>query len=351
MTNPDEACDDAFWHAPYWRTTMSYRHLACVAVFASVAASTVLEAGQRAAARATSNTSAAPRTPWGDPDLQGIWKTSGATPLERPSAYAGREQLTDQELKALVDRQNTDREEASPRAGDPGTYNRFWSDTGAPTNQTSLIVEPPDGRLPALTAEGLRATRTWNRGSDDPEDRHLWERCITRGGMPNAMMPRAYNNNAQIVQAPGYVVIVLEQIHEARIIPLDGRPHLPPRVQQWLGDPRGRWEGDTLVVESRHFADNVTALQPWANFNSRQGSGKQLQIIERFRRVDASTIDYRMTVDDPQMYTKPWTVRIPMQLTGDLIYEYACHEANYGMEGILKGGRFEDKSPGGAGNR
>ena len=303
----------------------------------------VLKAGQDRTAPISSKTWTAPRTPWGDPDLQGIWKTSGATPMERPAAYAGRERLTDEELNALR-QQDRDREEGPPRTGDPGTYNRFWTDTGAPTNRTSLLVDPPDGKFPPLTPEGLRARKASSRGADNPEDRHLWERCITRGGMPNAMLPRAYNNNAQIVQAPGYVVIVLEQIHEARIIPLDGRPHVPSRIRQYLGDSRGRWDGDTLVVETQFVADNVTGLQPWANFSSSSGSGDRMRIVERFRRTDAKTIEYRMTVDDPQMYSKPWTVAIPMELTADLIYEYACHEANYGMEGILKGGRSDDRS-------
>jgi hypothetical protein len=316
---------------------------ATLALSLSGAAPAVVQAGQDRSAPIASKTWSAPRTPWGDPDLQGIWKTSGATPLERPAAYAGRERLTDEELNALR-QQDRDREEGPPRAGDPGTYNRFWTDTGAPTNRTSLLVDPPDGKFPPLTPEGLTARKTWNRGANDPEDRHLWERCITRGGMPNAMLPRAYNNNAQIVQAPGFVVILLEQIHEARIIPTDGRPHVPPRVRQYLGDSRGRWEGDTLVVDTQFFAGNVTGLQPWANFNSYSGSGDRMRIVERLRRTDAKTIEYRMTVDDPQMYTKPWTVAIPMELTDDLIYEYACHEANYGMEGILKGGRADDRA-------
>ena len=325
---------------------MKHLHLACAATLAwSIvgAASAVVWAGQDPTARISSEKWTAPRTAWGDPDLQGVWKTSGATPMERPVAYAGRERLTDEELNALR-QQDRDREEGPPRSGDPGTYNRFWTDTGAPTNRTSLLVDPSDGKFPALTAEGGRARTSWTRGADNPEDRHLWERCITRGGMPNAMLPRAYNNNAQIVQAPGYVVIVLEQIHEARIIPLDGRPHLPPRIRQYLGDSRGRWDGDTLLVETQSFADNVTGLQPWANFSSGRGSGDRMRIIERFRRSDAKTIEYRMTVDDPQMYTKPWTVAIPMEQTDDLMYEYACHEANYGMTGILKGGRADDRS-------
>jgi hypothetical protein len=285
----------------------------------------------------------APRTGWGDPDLQGVWNTSGATPLERPARYAGRELLTDEELKTLQ-AESDNREEGPPRAGDPGTYNRFWTATGAPTKQTSLVVDPPDGKLPPLTPEGVTATKTRTRGADTWEDRHLWERCITRGGMPNAMLPRAYNNNAQIFQAPGYVAILLEQIHEPRIIPLDGRPHVSPAIRQWLGDSRGRWEGDTLVVDTVHFADKVSGLQPWANFSSTGGSGAGLHIVERFTRTDANTISYRMTVTDPQMYTKPWTVAIPMVKTDDLIYEYACHEGNYGMEGILAGARSLEKA-------
>ena len=205
-------------------------------------------------------------------------------------------------------------------------------------------MTPPDGKLPPLTPEGLRATKAKARGADTWEDRHLWERCITRGGMPNAMLPRFYNNNAQIFQAPGYVVMLLEQIHEPRIVPLDGRPHVSPAVRQWLGDSRGHWEGDTLVVDTRHFDDKVSALQPWANFSSTSGSGEHLQIVERFTRTDAGTITYRMTVNDPEMYTKQWTVVFPMMKTEDRTYEYACHEGNYGMEGILAGARAEDRT-------
>ena len=160
--------------------------------------------------------------------------------------------------------------------------------------------------------------------------------------MPNAMVPRFYNNNMQILQTPGYVVILLEQIHEARIIPTDGRPHLPQGTRQWLGDSRGRWDGDTLVVETTQLAEKASSLQPWASFSSTSGSGVGMQITERFTRVDAGEIAYRMTVNDPQMYTKPWTVAFPMRKTEELIYEYACHEGNYGLEGILKGGRAGD---------
>jgi hypothetical protein len=301
-----------------------------------------LDAGQDRKAT-SSKAGAAPRTPWGDPDLQGIWNTSGATPLERPDRYAGRETLTDEELKTLRD-QAVNAEDAPPRPGDPGAYNAFWFDRGAPIRQTSLVVDPPDGKLPPLTPEGLAARKARAKHTDTWEGLHLWERCITRGGLPNAMLPRAYNNNAQIFQAPGYVVILLEQIHEPRIIPLDGRPHVSKAIRQWLGDSRGRWEGDTLVVDTVHFADKVSGLQPWANFGSMSGSGEGLHIVERFSRSDANTITYRMTVTDPRMYTKPWTVTLPMVKTRELMYEYACHEGNYGLENVLKGARAQDRA-------
>ncbi len=211
-----------------------------------------------------------------------------------------------------------------------------------------MVVDPPDGRLPPLTPEGQEAKKRRARGADSWEDRHLWERCITRGGLPNAMFPRAYNNNTQILQAPGYVVLLLEQIHEVRIIPLDGRPHVLPNIRQWLGDSRGHWEGATLVVDTINFAGEVSALQPWADFNSASGSGETLHLVERFTRVDADTIAYQVTVDDPKMYTRPWTVAFPMTKTQDQIYEYACHEGNYGMVGILAGARAEEKAAEGA---
>ena len=302
-----------------------------------------LEAGQAAKGRAKAWS--APRTPWGDPDLQGVWNTSGTTPLERPDQYAGRALLTDRELEALQ-AEAANREDAPPRPGDPGAYNRFWTDPGAPTRQTSLIVDPPDGKLPALTPEGRAATkartRARTRDAETWEDRTLWERCITRGGLPNAMLPRAYNNNTQIFQAPGYVVLLLEQIHEVRIVLLNGRSYVSPAIRQWFGDSRGRWEGETLVVETLQFADKVSALQPWGEFSSTSGSGEQLHLVERFTRTDPTTITYRMTVFDPRMYTKSWTVELPMVKTADRLYEYACHEGNYGLEGILSGARARD---------
>jgi hypothetical protein len=282
----------------------------------------------------------AAKTAWGDPDLQGIWTSSGVTPMERPAAFAGREALTDEEV-ARLNKEDAARVDLPPRPGDPGAYNDFWFDRGRRTNQTSMIVDPPDGRFPPLTPAGEAARKNRLRGASTWEDRHLWERCITRGGMPNAMFPRAYNNNAHILQTPGYVAILMEQIHETRLIPLDGSRHLPPNIRQWMGDSRGRWEGDTLIVDTTNIAERVSALQPWADFNSISGSGDKLHIVERFRRADAETLEYTITVEDPQMYTRPWTVRYPMTRSTGPIYEYACHEGNYGMIGMLSAGRAE----------
>ena len=326
---------------------MRVRSLSWVATLIGVVGTTLVTGmsvgAQEAAARANSakKPAATAKTPWGDPDLQGIWNASGATPMERPTSFAGRDTLTDAEVKRLngEDEANADR---PPRPGDPGAYNDFWFGRGKRTRQTSMVVDPPDGRLPALTPAGQAASKGGlRRGADSWEDRHLWERCITRGGMPNAMFPRAYNNNAQIFQAPGYVAILMEQIHETRLIPLDGRPHVSQNIRQWMGDSRGRWEGDTLVVDTTNIAERVTGLQPWAEWNSRKGSGEKLHLVERFRRVDDDTIEYTIVVDDPQMYTRQWTVQYPMTRSSELMYEYACHEGNYGMVGMLGAGRSE----------
>ncbi len=214
-------------------------------------------------------------------------------------------------------------------------YNDFWWDRGTKvvsTRQTSLVVDPPDGRVPALTAEGQkRATERAARGYDSWQDRSLWERCITRG-LP--MIPGPYNNNYQILQTPGYVVILHEMIHDARIIPLDGQPHIGRNIRQWFGDSRGKWEGDTLVVDTTNFTDK-------ANY---RGSTDGLHLIERFTRINADTVRYEFTIDDPTTFTKRWTTSIPMQHTDEQIYEYACHEGNYGMVNLLSGARAQEKA-------
>ena len=299
----------------------------------------------------------APRTPWGDPDLQGLWDNSTTTPLERPRELAGKEFLTDEEVAelsrerpsgahlALLDReprgpdgekqaQVIDRADRPPTAGDPGTYNEFWFAWGNLLRRTSLIVDPPDGRLPPLTPEGEERF-AWQQGTDSWDSRNLAERCITRGAPKR---PGGYNNNFLILQNPGYVAILQEMIHEVRFIPLDGRPHVG--IPQYLGDSRGRWEGNTLVVETTHFTDKVV----FNSINCCPGSGANLHLVERFTRVDAETIDYQYTVDDPATYTEPWTVSIPMRRFPGPMYEYACHEHNYGLENILRGARAQERA-------
>jgi hypothetical protein len=296
-----------------------------------------------------------PRTSWGDPDLQGIWVNNSATPLERPKEFAGKETLTDEELAELKKRAAEVLDGGDAFFGDDfvtaavaddtgvrsfdtdtGNYNQFWIVEREFENRTSLIVDPPDGRLPPMTPEGQTRRADDVRsflGQDPagPEDLSPQIRCITYG-VPNILA--GYNSYFQILQTPGYVVIFQELIHDARIIPLDGRPHLKPHIRQWHGDPRGRWEGATLVVESTNFS-------PHSNF---KGSAENLHLVERFTRIDSETIAYEITVDDRTTFTRAWTAMIPLKSTQDPIFEYACHEGNIAMEGILKGARAEEKA-------
>ncbi len=292
-----------------------------------------------------------PRTPDGQPDLQGTWDYRTLTPLERPKEFAGREFLTDAEI-ADLERQAAEREDGRP-PGDartlPSVHPPWWLDYGTKvvgTHRSSLIIDPTDGRIPPLTAEAQkrnadRRGATRGRGpADGPEDRSVWERCITRG-LPEGMLPAGYNNNIQILQTPGYAVIVMEMIHDARIIPLDGHPHAPQTLRSWMGDSRGRWDGNTLVVDTTNFSDKV----------SFHGSGAGLHLVERFTRVDANRIDYRFTVDDPGTWLRPWTVDVPLVTNDGEMYEYACHEGNYGLLNILRNARAEDAPAEGATNK
>jgi hypothetical protein len=278
---------------------------------------------------------AAGRTAWGDPDLQGTWDFRTATPLERPAALAGKPFLSEAEA-AEIERQ------ADQRLGSDSptlsVHAPYWLDYGTKVlgnKRSSLVVAPESGRLPAMTAEGQKRAASRAATARGPanswEDRNSWERCITRG-LPDSMLPSAYNNNVQIFQTPGYVAILMEMIHETRIIPVDGRPHLNERVRQWQGDPRGRWDGDTLVVETTNF----TANAPY------RGSSQHLRLTERYRRGAADTIEYEFTVSDASTWTEPWTVAFPMTRTDERVYEYACHEGNYGLQNMLRVQRFED---------
>src|SRR5262245_58950459 len=285
------------------------------------------------------------RTPDNRPDLQGIWTNATITPLERPQEFAGKAFFAPEEAaayeKQVRERNNGDRRDANPEADLAVGYNDFWWDRGTKvvsTLRTSIIVDPPDGRVPALTPEAqkkaaARAEARRLRPADGPEDRSLADRCIVRGTSGPPMLPAGYSNNYQIVQSPEHVVILVEMIHDARIIPVDVRPRLSGSIRQLLGSSRGRWEGDTLVVETANFTDRT-------NF---RGSGESLRVTERFTRVDESTLLYRFTVDDPQSFTRPWSGEIPMKKIEGPIFEYGCHEGNLSMRNILSVARAEEK--------
>jgi hypothetical protein len=301
------------------------------------------------------------RTPWGEPDLQGIWNNSTITPIERPKELAGKQVLADDEVAALEDQAAQSRVDRPPPPGNPGTYNQFWFDRGTkvvPTRRTSLVVDPPDGKLPPLAPAGqkrdaerskrLGPTATGSSGNgpfDSWEDISVVTRCITRG-LPNAMLPGPYNNNFQILQTRGFVVLVSEMMHDTRVIPLDGRPHINQDIRQWMGDSRGHWEGNTLVVDVTNFPDrDVTGF----GVPYRYSETSHLHVVERFTRVAADTINYEVTVEDPATFTRPWTASIPMAKSDGSLYEYACHEGNYSMVNMLKGSRVQEKAAADAG--
>ena len=318
-----------------------------------------------------------PKTPWGDPDITGIWPGTAmvGTPLERDKNLGTRAFLTEDEFaqrqaraktQAAIDNEETvtDLTKCDPGRGGLGNTPTtckngvsigpplYWDDRGKPSKQASLIMDPPDGRIPQLTPEAqkLAAERAAARRArpcsataggchDSWEDESLWDRCITRGTV-GSIVPNTYNQGNQILQAPGYVVLRNEMIHETRIIPVDGRPHLPVAIRSWMGDSRGHWEGNTLVVETTNFLDKTVIGQTPAS--------EDLRLTERFRRVDANTLDYSVTIDDPKTWTKPWMIAFPLKNEpGYVLYEYACHEGNYYMYNALKGARAEEAAKNG----
>lgn len=293
----------------------------------------------------TAKTWTVPRTPDGQPDLQGIWTNGTLTPLERPRELADKPFFTAAEAAAYEkqarDRNDGDRRDSNPEADLTTGYNDFWWDRGTKivsSRRTSIIVDPPDGRIPPLTPEAQKkaAARAEYRAlhpADGPEDRSFADRCITRGNNGPPMLPAGYNNNYQIVQSADHIVILIEMIHDVRIIPLTARPQLPGSVRQLLGSSRARWDGNTLVVETGNFTDKT-------NF---RGSGEKLRVVERFTRVAEDTLLYQFTVDDPESFTKPWSGEIPMKKTEGPVFEYACHESNYSMANMLSAARAEEK--------
>ena len=303
---------------------------------------------QKAAKTSSSMTGWTPmRTPDGQPDLQGVWTNATLTPFERPAELAGKATLTEQEVAAIEKTASQNRVDRPPKPGDTGSYNQAWFDSGTTwlsTRQSSLVVDPPNGKVPVKPSAEAQRDYDLAHIADSYEHQTTWERCITRG-VPAGMFPAGYNNAYQILQTPGYVVILSEMIHEARVIPVDGRPHLPQSVRQWNGDSRGHWEGNTLVVDTTNYNGKGMIATSGATARIRGiHESEALHVVERFKRVDANTISYEVTVDDPNVYSAPWKVSLSLTKAADyLIYEYACHEGNYAMEGILRAGRAKDK--------
>ena len=316
-----------------------------------------------AAASAGAQTWEPPRLPDGRPDLQGVWDFQSLTPLQRPEdqekAVLTAEEIA--EIEAAAAERNASanapsevRDEPLPVGGNVGGYNRYWVDQDASVvddGRTSLIVDPPTGRLPARQPgvdlielslgedrPGVRPVRVRAAGigADSYEDRGLAERCLLGFNSGPPIVPAGYNQNVQLFQTADHVVILHEMVHDARIVPLDGRDHLPGSIRQWMGDSRGYWDGDTLVVETANFSDKTASFNP--SVATAVGTGTTLRLTERFSRVADDTLLYEYTVDDPASFTAPFTVALPMK-RGPGMYEYACHEGNYGLLNILAGAR------------
>ena len=327
-------------------------------VLGTVTAALVAAVGLSAPAAAQD----APRTGWGAPDLQGVWDFRTITPLERPERLGDRAFLTEEEAANLeqevVDRNVELANRAARRTtvtesvdrgeeGAPGFYNNFWLDRGTRTvgtRRTSLIVDPPNGRLPEMSPAGRERTEARSayrrdHPADSWLDRSAFDRCILGFNAGPPITPGGYNQNLQVFQTPDHVVLLTEMVHTVRVVPLDGRPALPEDVRQWSGDSRGRWEGDTLVIETSRFNDQ----RRW------RGTTRNMTLVERLTRVDADTLVYEYTVDDPDTWTRPWTASLPMQRGDQPLYEYACHEGNYSMPGILGGHRMDELAAAAAG--
>ena len=338
---------------------MSHRCLAMLlTVTAVVLLAPVPVAGQ--AQTATADQPTPPRTAWGAPDLQGVWDFRSITPLQRPEELADKEFLTEEEA-ANLEQETVDREErllnrparrteagASVDRGEDGAlgaYNDFWLDPGTTTigtRRTSLIVDPPNGRIPPVTPEAEKRAETRRayrreHPADSWEDRGMNDRCMFTTGLP--IVPSAYNNNVHLFQTPDHLVMLIEMTHTLRVVPLDGRPH--GNIRQFVGDSRGHWEGDTLVVETKNF-HRLTGIR---------GSTPNAVLVERFTRIGPDAVQYRFTVEDPATWARPWTAEVQLTKNDEPLYEYACHEGNYAMEGILAGARAEERAAAQAANQ
>ena len=292
------------------------------------------------------NANAQSQTVWGDPDLQGVWNFATLIPFQRPDDAEGRAILSDEETATLrqqrLEQQDADRRDGGVARDVERAYNNFWWDYGDEIrgNRSSLVVDPGNGKLPPMTAAAQanmreRRAQAYNGPTRSWLDRSLWERCILGFNSGPPMVPSAYNNNFQLFQTAEHVVILNEMVHAARVVPLDGRAALSDNIRQWQGSSRGRWEGNTLVVETRNFRDE--ARTPYF-----RDSGEGTRLIERFTRVDPETLLYSFTIVDPTTYERYWTAEIPMKTGDGPMFEYACHEGNYGMFNLLAGARAEE---------
>ena len=329
---------------------MSFRYLACVGALSALFA--VSLPAQTAKAAAKSKSAAIPRTPDGHPDLQGVWTNATITPLERPAKLAGKPTLSDAEATAYEKSQSEELQAQDGQSDGPliaaagssgtGGYNVLFVDRGTElarvdgVKRTSLIVDPPEGKVPPLTDEAKKRLSGMMRSFfryDSIKDRPLSERCIIGFGSTSGppMMPVLYNNNYQIVQTPTSIMILVEMVHDIRIIRMNGT-HPPSNVRELLGDSIGHWEGDTLVVDTTNFT-NKTMFR---------GSGENLHVVERFQRIDSNTILYRATIEDPSTFSRSWTVEFPFLATKGPVYEYACHEGNYAATDIMGGARKQE---------
>ncbi len=282
----------------------------------------------------------APRNADGHSDLQGIWDFAQLTPLERPSAFAGKNAISEEEAEEFaqqrIETTHKDRRDGGAAADVERAYNDFWWDFGTRiARQPSLVVDPPDGRIPDTTPGAKRRAEERRGKFDNPEERPLPERCIVGFNSGPPMVPSAYNNNVEIVQGDGRVAIVNEMIHSARIVDLTRTKHHPASMRFLTGDSIGHWEGDTLVVDTTNFLMHAAF----------RGATPNMHLVERFTRVDRDTLRYEFTVSDPETWTRPWSASIPMRRTDDRMFEYACHEANYALAGVLKGARYQDTHP------
>jgi hypothetical protein len=320
-----------------------------VLVTAVVTLAPIAHAAAQTPAKPTPKAFVPPKTSWGEPDLQGLYTNKTITPLERPAQFANETELTDEQIADLESRAATrsvdNGRSKGTEADVSSAYNEFWWDRGkkVTTKRSSLIIDPPDGRVPALTPDAQRrAAEEYKqpvyrgggangRGADWTTDRSLFERCITRG-LPGAMSPSAYNNTYRIVQSPGYVAIQIEMLGGTRVIPTTGGQHIGSSLRQYMGDSRGHWEGNTLVVETTNFSNHTLY----------RGSSENMKLIEHFTLVEPNVLDYEFTIVDSTTFVRPWTASIPYVRTTDQLFEYACHEGNYGMEGILQGARAEE---------